>query len=50
MEFIYLIFFMLALGFSFQMWKLTLAHDDLFPLSADYSVVMCRAWPGTLVT
>ena len=26
------------------------ASGGLFPLSADYSVVMCGAWPGTLVT
>ena len=32
------------------MWRLTLANGGLFPLSADYSVVMCGAWPGTLVT
>ena len=40
---------MLARGFCFQMWRLTLAHSGLFPLFADYSVVMCGAWPGTLV-
>ena len=50
MEFIYLIFFMLARGFSFRMWRLTLVRSSLFPLSADYSVAMCRAWPGILVT
>ena len=49
MEFIYLIFLMLALGFGFRMWRLTLARGGLFPLSADCSVVMCGAWPGTLV-
>ena len=43
-------FFMLARGFGFRMWRLTLARGGLFPLSADYSVVMCGAWPGTLVT
>ena len=32
------------------MWRLTLALAVLFPLSADYSVVMCGASPGTLVT
>ena len=41
---------MLAWGFGFRMWRLTLARSDLFPVSADYSVVMCGAWPGTLVT
>ena len=41
---------MLAWGFGFRMCRLTLAHDDLFPLSADYFEVMCGAWPGTLVT
>ena len=49
MEFIYL-FYMLACGFGFRMWRLTLAGGGVFPLSADYSVVMCWAWLGTLVT
>ena len=30
------------------MWRLTLALGVLFPLSADYSAVMCGAWPGNL--
>ena len=50
MEFMYLIFVMLALGFGLRMSKKTLARGGLFPLSADYSVVMCGAWPETLVT
>ena len=41
---------MLAWGFGFWMWRLTLARGVLLPLSADCSVVMCGAWPGTLVT
>ena len=41
---------MLALGFSFRMWRLTLAHCVLFLLFAEYSEVMCGAWPGTIVT
>ena len=41
---------MLAWGFGFRIWRLTLARGGLFPLSADYSIVMCGAWPGTLVT
>ena len=49
MEFIYL-FFMLAWGFGFRMSRLTLARGGLFPLSPDYSVVMCMAWQGTLGT
>ena len=32
------------------MWRQTLACGVLYLLSAEYSVVMCRAWPGTLVT
>ena len=43
-------FFMLAWGFGFWMWRLTLASRVLFLLSAEYSAVMCGAWPGTLVT
>ena len=31
-------------------WRQTLADDVLFRLTAEYSVVMCRTWPGTLVT
>ena len=41
---------MLAWGFGFWMWRLTLAHGVLFLMSAEYSVLMCGAWPGTLVT
>ena len=29
---------------------LTLVRRVMFLLSAEYSVVMCGAWPGTLVT
>ena len=43
-------FFMVAWGFSFWMWRQTLAHVVLYLLSAEYSAVMCRAWQGTLVT
>ena len=32
------------------MWRLTLARGVLFLLSAEYSAVMCWAWPGTIVT
>ena len=49
MNFLYGVF-MLAGGFSFWMWRLTLACGALFLLSADYSVAMCSDWPGTLVT
>ena len=38
---------MLARGF--WMWRLALACGILFLMSADYSVVMCRVWLGTLV-
>ena len=41
---------MLAWGFGFWMRRLTLARGVLFLMSAENSVVMCRAWPGTLVT
>ena len=42
---------MLARGFVFWMWRLTLAvYFQLFLLSAEYSVVMCGVWPGTIVT
>ena len=41
---------MLAWGFGFWMWRLTLTRGFMFPLSADYSVVMCGAWPGKLGT
>ena len=50
MKFLYLFFFRLAWSFGFWTWRLTLACCILFPLSAEYSVVMCVAWPGTLVT
>ena len=29
------------------MWRQTLARVVLYRMSAEYSVVMCRAWPGT---
>ena len=32
------------------MWRLTLARGSQFLLSAEYSAVMCGAWPGTFVT
>ena len=32
------------------MWRQTPARSVLYLLSAEYSVVMCGAWPGTLVT
>ena len=41
---------MLAWGFRFWMWRLTLTCGILFLMSAEYSVVMCRACLGTLVT
>ena len=42
---------MFAWGAGFWMWRLTLARRVLLVLmSAEYSVVMCGAWPGTLVT
>ena len=41
---------MLARGFGFSMWRLTLSHGFLFLLSAEWSVIMCGAGPGTLVT
>ena len=43
-------FFMVACYFSLWMWRQTLARIFLYRLSAEYSVLMCRAWPGTLVT
>ena len=46
---LYIYVFMLAWGFTFWMWRLTLVHLILFPLSAEYSVVMCWAWLGSLV-
>ena len=49
MDFLYLIF-MVASGFGLWMWRQTLARVVLYLLSAEYSVVMCGAWPGTLVT
>ena len=45
-----MLFFMLTRGFGFWMWRLTLARGVLFLLSAEYSVVMCVDWQGTLVT
>ena len=41
---------MLAWGFGFWMWRQPLACIVLYLISAEYSVVMCWAWPGTLVT
>ena len=41
---------MFAWGFGFWMWRLTLACVVLFLMTAEYSAVMCGAWPGTLVT
>ena len=41
---------MLAWGFGFWMWRLTLASAALFLLSAKYFVVMYDARRGTLVT
>ena len=41
---------MLAWGFGFGMWRLTLACFVLFLLSAEHSAVLCGAWPGTFVT
>ena len=41
---------MLAQGFGFWMCRLTLTLGVLFLMSAEYSVVMCWAWQGTLVT
>ena len=43
-------FFMLVWGFGFWMWRLTLARRVMFLLSPEYSVVICGAWQGTLVT
>ena len=34
----------------FWMWRLALVSGVLFLLSAEYTVVMCGTWPGTLVT
>ena len=36
--------------FSFWMWRPTLVRGVLFLMSAEYSAVMCGAWPRTLVT
>ena len=41
---------MLAWGFGFWMWRLTLVHGVLCLLSAECSIVLCRVWPETLVT
>ena len=46
----HILFISLARGFGFWMWTLTLARSVLFLMSAEYSAVMCEAWPGTLVT
>ena len=49
MEFIYPIFYA-CLRLQFLDLETTLACDVLCMLSAEYSVVMGVAWPGTLVT
>ena len=41
---------MLAQGFGFWVWRLTLARGVLLLVSAEYSAVMCGAWPVILVT
>ena len=41
---------MVARDFGFWMWRQTLARVVLYRLSAEYSLAMCGAWPGTLVT
>ena len=46
----YSLLFILACGFGFWMWRLSRARSVLFPLSADYSVVMRAPLPGTFVT
>ena len=49
MEFIYLIFYA-CLRLRFLDVGQTLALGVLCLVSAEYSVVMCGAWPGTLVS
>ena len=46
----YTVFYVLASGFGFGMYRLTLARGVIFLLSSEYSGVMCRARPGTIVT
>ena len=41
---------MVAWGFGFWMWRQILARVVLFLMSAEYSLVMWGAWPGTLVS
>ena len=41
---------MVAWVFGFWMWRQTLARGVLYLLFAEYSVIICGAWPGTLVT
>ena len=43
-------FFMVSWGFGFWMRRQTVARVVLYLMSAEYSVVMCGAWQGTLVT
>ena len=40
---------MVSWDFGFWMWRQTMAHVVLYLLSAEYSVVMCGVWLGTLV-
>ena len=49
MDFLYLIFYG-CLRLRFLDVETNLASVVLYLLSAEYSVVMCGAWPGTLVT
>ena len=43
-------FFMVACGSVSGYGDKTLARGVPYLMSAEYSVVMCGAWPGTLVT
>ena len=45
--FIYILFFMLAWNFGFRTWRLTGALGVLFLGPAEYSAVMCGAFPRT---
>ena len=49
MDFLHLIFYG-CLRLRFWMFRQTLALGVLYLLSAEYSAVMCGAWPPTLVT
>ena len=49
MEFLYLIFFA-RLRLWFLDVETNLADSVLYLMSAEYSVVMCGAWPETLMT